>query len=179
MASMEANVDLRFATGPMAGGPHQFRIPGTVYHCMGPLIPKNNENARFAQVYIMETEDQLRAWHGLAFAQSLPEPLLIGLGNMLKEHNAYAKVFRQAASLHDPDVTIMLRCASNLDPSLRAHLYQVPFNYPSETVVQPSSTAHFHYGFPTVEPLSWYSNKLLSSNRKTAIFQPCKRCHTP
>ena len=63
--------------------------------------------------------------------------------------------------------------------TLRAHLDQVPLNYPSETVVQPSSTAHFHYGFPTVEPLSWYGNKLLSSNLKTAIFQPCKRCHTP
>ena len=63
--------------------------------------------------------------------------------------------------------------------TLRAHLDQVPLNYPSETVVQPSSTAHFHYGFPTVEPLSRYSNKLLSSNLKTAIFQPCKRCHTP
>ena len=62
---------------------------------------------------------------------------------------------------------------------LRAHLDQVPLNYPSETVVQPSSTAHFHYGFPGVEPLSRYSNKLLSSNLKTAIFQPCKRCHTP
>ena len=65
------------------------------------------------------------------------------------------------------------------DPTLRAHLDRVPLNYPSETVVQPSSTAHFHYGFPTVEPLSWYSNKLLSSNLKTAIFQPCKRSHTP
>ena len=63
--------------------------------------------------------------------------------------------------------------------TLRAHLDQVPLNYPSETVVQPSSTAHFHYGFPKVEPLSRYSNKTLSSNLKTAIFQPCKRCHTP
>ena len=51
--------------------------------------------------------------------------------------------------------------------------------WPSETVVQPSSTAHFHYGFATVEPLPWYSNKLLSRNLKTAIFQPSKRCHTP
>ena len=89
---------------------------------MGPLISKNNEKARFAQIYIMETEDQLRTSHGLTFAQSLREPLLIGLGNMLKEHHAYAKVFRQAASLHDPDVTIMLRCASNVDP----RTYNVP-----------------------------------------------------
>ena len=58
------------------------------------------------------------------------------------------------------------------EAALHAHLHQVPLNYRSETVVQPSSTAHFHYGFPTVEPLSWYSNKLLSSNLKTAIFSP-------
>ena len=64
-------------------------------------------------------------------------------------------------------------------PPLRAHLDQVPLYYPNETVVQPSSTAHLHCGFPTVEPLSWYSNKLLSSNLKTAIFQPSKRCHRP
>ena len=47
---------------------------------------------------------------------------MISLGNMLKEHNAYAKVFRQAASLHNPDATIMLRCASNVDP----RFYNVP-----------------------------------------------------
>ena len=69
--------------------------------------------------------------------------------------------------------------STGLEPPLRAHLDQVPLNYLNETVVQPTSTAHFHYGFPTVEPLSWYSNQLLSSNLKTAIFQPTKRCHTP
>ena len=63
--------------------------------------------------------------------------------------------------------------------ALRAHLDQVPLNSPSETVVQPGSTAHFNYGFFTVEPLSWYRNKLLSRNLRTAIFQPSKRCHIP
>ena len=58
------------------------------------------------------------------------------------------------------------------DASLRAHLDQVPLNYPSETVVQRSSTAHFHYGFPTVEPLSWYSNKPL-------FFSPARDATTP
>ena len=107
MASMEANVDLRLASGPMAGGPHQRWISGTIHHRMGPLIPYTNQKARFAHVHIMETEDPLRAWHGLAFAQSLREPLLMGLGNMLKAHSAYAKVFRQSASLRDPDETIV------------------------------------------------------------------------
>ena len=78
-----------------------------------------------------------------------------------------------------PDGVTMRHATAQLLAALRAHLDQVPLNYPTETVVQPSSTAHFHYGFPTVEPLSWYSNKMLSSNLKTAIFQPSKRCHTP
>ena len=43
------------------------------------------------------------------------------------------------------DVTLLQNA-----PTLRAHLDQVPLNYPSETVVQPSSTAHFHYSFPTI-----------------------------
>ena len=67
-----------------------------------------------------------------------------------------------------------------LDPfSLRAHLDQAPFNSPSETVVQPGSTAYFNYGFLAVEPLSLYRNKLLSRNLKTIIFEPLNRCHAP
>ena len=88
---------------------------------------------------------------------------------------AWRQMFEKFRQLHidEPGSIGIIRCA------LRAHLDQVPLNYPSKTVVQPSSTAHFPYGFPTVEPLSWYSNKLLSGNLATALFQPCKRCHTP
>ena len=61
MASLEANIDMRFKKGPMAGGPHQFRVSGNVYHRMGPLTPRENRPPRFAQVYILETEDQVKA----------------------------------------------------------------------------------------------------------------------
>ena len=79
---------------------------------------------------------------------------------------------------HPPEDGAARLAVAHFKTALRAHLDQVPLNYSSETVVQPSSTAHVHYGLPTVEPLSWYSNKLLSSNLGTAIFQPSKRCHT-
>ena len=81
---------------------------------MGQLTAQNNEKARFAQVYIMETEDGLLSLHGLALAQSLRDTVLIFFGNMLKELNAKVKVFCHAPSLHDPDISIMLRCASNV-----------------------------------------------------------------
>ena len=102
-----------------------------------------------------------------------------GAKNGHPDQNLVTLCYRELMLPRQLQLLIEIHPGPNQITTLRAHLDQVPLNYPSETVVQPSSTAHFHYGFPTVEPLSWYSNKLLSSNLKTAIFQPCKRCHTP
>ena len=95
MASLEANIDMRFTKGPMAGGPHQFRVSGNVYHRMGPLTPGENQPPRFAQVYILETEDQLKAWQGLPLSLELREDLLRQLGAMLNTHNAYVQVAKR------------------------------------------------------------------------------------
>ena len=122
MASLEANIDMRFTKGPMAGGPHQFRVSGNVYHRMGPLTPGENQPPRFAQVYILETEDQLKAWQGLPLSSELREDLLRQLGAMLNTHNAYVQVFQHAAELEVPNVTILLRCNANVDP----RTYNVP-----------------------------------------------------
>ena len=122
MASLEANIDMRFTKGPMAGGPHQFRVSGNVYHRMGPLTPGENQPPRFAQVYILETEDQLKAWQGLPLSSELREDLLRQLGAMLNTHNAYVQVFQHAAKLEVPNVTILLRCNANVDP----RTYNVP-----------------------------------------------------
>ena len=122
MASLEANINMRFTKGPMAGGPHQFRVSGNVYHRMGPLTPGENQPPRFAQVYILETEDQLKAWQGLPLSSELREDLLRQLGAMLNTHNAYVQVFQHAAELEVPNVTILLRCNANVDP----RTYNVP-----------------------------------------------------
>ena len=122
MAFLEANIHMRFTKGPMAGGPHQFRVSGNVYHRMGPLTPGENQPPRFAQVYILETEDQLKAWQGLPLSSELREDLLRQLGAMLNTHNAYVQVFQHAAELEVPNVTILLRCNANVDP----RTYNVP-----------------------------------------------------
>ena len=122
MASLEANMNVRFTKGPMAGGPHQFRVSGNVYHRMGPLTPRENQPPRFAQVYNLETEDQLKAWQGLPLSSELREDLLRQLGAMLNTHNACVQVLQHAAELEVPYVTILLRCTANVDP----RTYNVP-----------------------------------------------------
>ena len=122
----------------------------------------------------MVERDLLYAYQGLSETTKGEESV---------EDHLPMSITQRASNVHsDEDMEDKIKL---LDPrvqkliTLRAHLDQVPLNSPSETVVQPSSTAHFHYGFPRVEPLSWYSNKLVSRNLKTAIFQPSRRCHTP
>ena len=122
MASLEANIDMRFTKGPIPGGPHQFRVSGNLYHRMGPLTPGEDQPPRFARVYILETEDQLKAWQGLPLSSELREDLLRQLGAMLNTHNAYVQVFQHAAELEFPNVTILLRCNANVD----ARTYNVP-----------------------------------------------------
>ena len=105
MASLEANINMQFAKGPMEGGPHQFRVSGNMYHRMGPLTPRGNQTRGFAQVYILETGDQLKAWQGLPLSSQLREDLLRQLGAMLNTHNAYVQVLQNAAELEVPYVT--------------------------------------------------------------------------
>ena len=68
MVSMEGKVVMRFGHGPMASGPHQFRVSRGVCHHIGPLTPGEGYNSTFAQVYLLETQDQHRGWNGFALA---------------------------------------------------------------------------------------------------------------
>ena len=38
------------------GGPYYLRIHGEIYHQIGPLIPKDGEDAVYAQLYIYDTD---------------------------------------------------------------------------------------------------------------------------
>ena len=76
-------------------GVHTFRIHGVVYHCIGQLLPKDNEAPKYAEIYIhdgtadAEVENHL---HHLENA-SLPELRLLQL--MMHEVNPYVSFFKQ------------------------------------------------------------------------------------
>ena len=79
----------------------------------------------------------------LGITEPLPQPALASPSQGLSTLAEGLKRSRVSRLL--PKVT----CPS---PSLRAHLDQVPLNYPSETVVQPSSTGTFITASPRLNP---------------------------
>jgi len=52
-ASSKANIDQRFTSGA-----HSFRISGVVHHLIGPLMPAAGEPPRFAQLYIIDDDNE-------------------------------------------------------------------------------------------------------------------------
>jgi hypothetical protein len=55
LASCYANVDRT-----LTGGIQQFRISGGMYHQLGPLQPTPGRQPQFAQLYILDQEEQLQ-----------------------------------------------------------------------------------------------------------------------
>ena len=43
-------------------GPPIFLLGGQNYHCIGSLIPPDNERPKFAQLYIYDTDNEIENW---------------------------------------------------------------------------------------------------------------------
>ena len=110
MASSTAKVQHNFG-----GGPGAFRINGTVHHRMGALIPPSGIAPQFAQVYVLDHADQLRARQGMYFGDSLDPSILQALGSMLEESNEFVKQFQRAASLDAPNLCLRIATTSGFD----------------------------------------------------------------
>lgn len=76
-------------------GPANVAIQGNVYHRIGPLLPNEGQQAEFAQIYTLDTADQLarrlQVFHGLN-AQTLG-----ALQHMLHVCCPWVQIFRTAA----------------------------------------------------------------------------------
>ena len=102
---------------PMAGGPSNERIGGSVHHMAGPLHPRNGEPPRFAQLYVYDNDNELQN-RLQAFpngAQCLDADLLQQLQTMLHRENHFVRTFRAAASAPMADGKIVFHCDSGLD----------------------------------------------------------------
>ena len=86
--SFGADVDERF----QMRGISNFRIHGQVYHCIGSLLPEDDNPPMFAQLYIYDTEHENENRHSII--QGLNNDILQHLQDMLSECNPYIKNFR-------------------------------------------------------------------------------------
>ena len=131
-ASLEAKFDQRFFQGPQAGGVYQLRIQGQVHHLIGALLPNEGRHHKFAQIYMLDEEEQLTRR-----GEILPDVLGRGTGNsilqslqrMVLEHNPLAGAFRSAARtlIENPDIRdYVLRFADLENEGLDPHVYNRP-----------------------------------------------------
>jgi hypothetical protein len=105
-------------------GVSNFTVHGQVYHFIGSLLPNEGQAPKFAQLYIYDTENEIR--NRLNIMQDLDITILQNLQNMLDAVNPYIQVFRQAqdiiqtSEISDVSIVIHGNCTRNL------HRYEAP-----------------------------------------------------
>ncbi|KAK1377019.1 hypothetical protein POM88_033212 [Heracleum sosnowskyi] len=91
------------------GAPYIYRLNGQNHHLFGSLIPDNGEDPKFCQLYIYDTENEVRnrmKWINVRDGQTVHAEIVEGLMKMLDEKNELVKEFRtQRDRFKDGEVT--------------------------------------------------------------------------
>ncbi|KAF7827232.1 AT hook motif-containing protein, putative, expressed [Senna tora] len=111
--SMGGKVDHTVTGTP---GPFSFKIGGQNYHLIGSLLPLDGVKPKFAQLYIYDTENEVRnMMSAFSTAQNddgLNSQIVLKLKDMLDQYNPFVKSVRMAAdqvrSSHGCDVQLRL-----------------------------------------------------------------------
>ncbi|XP_016165226.1 uncharacterized protein LOC107607839 [Arachis ipaensis] len=103
--SLGAKIDRTVAKGK---GPRTFILYGENYHLMGSLIPQEGDQAKFAQLYVFDThneiENRILAISG-ENTEKVYEDIVRDLKIMLDQHNMLVKAFRMAGQKINGDAT--------------------------------------------------------------------------
>ncbi|CAI2190530.1 18423_t:CDS:2 [Funneliformis geosporum] len=105
-------------------GVSNFSIHGQVYHLIGPLLPKEGQVSRFAQLYIYDTEYEIR--NCLNLMQNLNATILKNLQNMLNIINPYIHIFRQARDIFQTSETSNISMLIHNNRIQNLYSYSVP-----------------------------------------------------
>ena len=89
-------------------GPYVFKVSGQIYHSIGKLCPNERTRPRFLQLYIYDTENEVRNRldNFTTNGQNALRPDIVeGLIQLLDHHNALVQLFRTARDkLQDMDL---------------------------------------------------------------------------
>jgi hypothetical protein len=109
-------------------GINMIAIKGAVHHLLGPLQPTEHDVPQFAQLYIIDSMDAQviarLATLGVTGA-ALHQPTLVGLQQMLHDHNTFVQRFKQVMDMPAHDLLqweVVIRVDDNVD---KRH-YNVP-----------------------------------------------------
>lgn len=96
--SLGARVDQSINVG---GGPYVFKMNGVVYHRIGPLLPSGNSASKYAQLYMVDSADEVQlrisAFDRQGAEMLDPDPgIVASLIAMLNRHHKLVHKFRMA-----------------------------------------------------------------------------------
>ncbi|XP_039130858.1 uncharacterized protein LOC120267239 [Dioscorea cayenensis subsp. rotundata] len=111
-------------------GPYVFKLSGQNYHRMGSLLPITWHKAKFAQLYMIESEAELN-YRMSCFQfddnmQRLDNNIVCGLRNMLDGYNEIVKVFRSARELHMQFRELPVKIKLITNRNNKVHNYSAP-----------------------------------------------------
>jgi hypothetical protein len=88
-ASLGASISL-----PPGRGPYCFRIHGQIYHRVSPLHPNEKDSPRFAQLYILDSDEALDIRMSIKENSRCEPELLDKLDSLMRRENDYAKAYK-------------------------------------------------------------------------------------
>ncbi|XP_022003816.1 uncharacterized protein LOC110901288 [Helianthus annuus] len=132
--SMGGKVDSKINKG---NAPFIYRISGQNFHSLGSLKPANGKQAKFSQLYIYDTENEVYnrqsvlGQHVTSHEQELDVEIIEYLKDFLDSHNELVKSYRMVRNhfQQNPGANLKLRLIYNRDKDGRT------YNLPSSTEV--------------------------------------------
>ncbi|CAN6930494.1 unnamed protein product [Brassica oleracea] len=118
---------------PPGRGPKMFQLQGENYHLMGSLKPQDGEEAKFSQLYIVDTENEIENRAAIigkykksadkAKKESLRKQVIQKIVEMLNEFNPYVHQFRSARDRFNtnPETTFHMRIVSSREKDGRTY----------------------------------------------------------
>jgi len=105
-------------------GPYCFKIQGELYHLIGALLPHGNQTPIYAQIYILDTAEQLNVRR--ANNHNLDPIVMDNLQTMLLDNYPYIGYYRHAYELIrekpvEEQEEITIRLHMNLQQDQRTH----------------------------------------------------------
>lgn len=113
-ASMGAEV-----TPPSGAGPYCFRIHGQIYHRTGHLHPPRPGKEKFAQMYVLDSEEALRQRMGYAENSSCNPELMKQLDAVIRRVNPYAQAYRM---LHEVEQEVLQQEGQRAAANIRMYI---------------------------------------------------------
>ncbi|KAH9094890.1 hypothetical protein Ae201684P_022207 [Aphanomyces euteiches] len=90
------------------GGPRSYTIQGELHHSIGPLLPADEGQASYAQIYITDPETQASIRRRM-LGGNLNQSTVTKIQHLLLQHNAFTQLYKHAKDIpKDDDMRLVL-----------------------------------------------------------------------